>query len=31
MFADVDLLAMRNHLYALTAIGHEFGRLNKDR
>src|SRR2546423_13216556 len=31
MFADVDLLAMRNHLDTLTAISHEFSLLDKDR
>jgi len=31
MFADVDLLAMRDHFDTLTAIGHEFSLLDKDR
>src|SRR5438045_9534815 len=31
MFADVDLLAMRDHFDSLTAIGHEFSLLDKDR
>jgi len=31
MFADVDLLAMRDHFDTLTAIGHEFSLVDKDR
>jgi hypothetical protein len=31
MFADIDLLAMRDHFDPLTAIGHEFSLLDKDR
>jgi hypothetical protein len=31
IFADVDLLAVRDHCDTLTAIGHEFSLLHKDR